>query len=134
MGSFHKNIYLTMEFLKVPFLALHFSYCRLMNVLMMLSVILLSMLMWLLSTLSVIRHLICGKNYNWLLNLNLINEALSTGAGSALGNSTTYLLCIFDVIGPSRSSLASLATLSGFQIIVLMQSSTVYTFWISLGF
>ena len=39
--------------------------------LMMLSVILLSMLMILLSILSVIRHLICGHNLNWLLNLNL---------------------------------------------------------------
>ena len=39
--------------------------------LLMLSVILLSMLMILLSTLYVIRHLICGNNYNWLLNLNL---------------------------------------------------------------
>ena len=38
---------------------------------MMLSVILLFMLMILLSVLSVIRHLICGNNLNWLLNLNL---------------------------------------------------------------
>ena len=38
----------------------------------MLSVILLSMLMILLSILTVIRHLICGNNLNWLLNLNLI--------------------------------------------------------------
>ena len=38
---------------------------------MMLSVILLSMLMILLSVVSVIRHLICGNNLNWLLNLNL---------------------------------------------------------------
>ena len=33
--------------------------------------VLLSMLMILLSVLSVIRHLICGNNLNWLLNLNL---------------------------------------------------------------
>ena len=45
----------------------------------MLSVILLSMLMMLLFILSVIRHLICGNNLNWLLNLNLIYETLSTG-------------------------------------------------------
>ena len=51
---------------------------------MMLSVILLSMLMILLSILSVIRHLICGNNLNWLLNLNLIYETLWTGAGSGL--------------------------------------------------
>ena len=41
---------------------------------MKLSVILLYMLVILLSTLSLIRHLICGKN--WLLNLNLIYETL----------------------------------------------------------
>ena len=29
-------------------------------------------------------------------------------------NNTTYILCITDIIGPYRSSLASLATLSGF--------------------
>ena len=45
----------------------------------MLSVILLSMLMILLSILSVIRHLICGNNLNWLLNLNLIYETLGWG-------------------------------------------------------
>ena len=42
------------------------------NDLMMLSVILLSVQMILLSTLSVIRHLIYDNNQNWLLNLNLI--------------------------------------------------------------
>ena len=44
------------------FLVLHFSYYALMTFLMMLSVILLSMLTILLSTLNVIRHLICGNN------------------------------------------------------------------------
>ena len=44
------------------FLVLHFSYNTLMTFLMMLSVILLSMLMILLSSLNVIRHLICGNN------------------------------------------------------------------------
>ena len=45
----------------------------------MLFVKLLSMLMiLLLSILSVIRHLICGINLNWLLNLNLIYETLWT--------------------------------------------------------
>ena len=47
---------------KGPFLVLYFSYYTLMTFLMMLSVILLSMLMILLSTLNVIRHLICGNN------------------------------------------------------------------------
>ena len=42
------------------------------------------MLMILLSILRVIRHLICGRNLNWLLNLYLIYETLWTGIGSAL--------------------------------------------------
>ena len=46
--------------------------------------VLLSMLMILLSVLSVIRHLICGSNSNWLLNLYLIYERLWTGVGSGL--------------------------------------------------
>ena len=51
---------------------------------MILSVILLSMTMILLSILSVTRHLICGNNLNWLLNLDLIYETLWTGARSDL--------------------------------------------------
>ena len=80
MESLHKNIQLMLEFLKAPFLVLHFSYYTLMTFLMMLSVILLSMLMILLSTLNVIKNLICGNNYNWLLNFNLIYETLWTMA------------------------------------------------------
>ena len=48
----------------------------------MLSVILLSRLM--LITLSVIRYLICDNNLNWLLNLNLIYNALWTGLRGGL--------------------------------------------------
>ena len=51
------------------------------NDLMMSSVILLSMLM-VLSILTVIRHLICGNNLNWFLNLNLIYETWWTGVRS----------------------------------------------------
>ena len=51
----------------------------LMTFLTILSVILLPMLMILLSILSVVRHLICDNNLNWLLNLNLIYEILWTG-------------------------------------------------------
>ena len=76
MESLHKNIQLILEFLKAPFLVLHFSYYTLMTFLTMLSVILLSMLTVSLSILSVIRHLICGNNLNWLLNLNLIYKTL----------------------------------------------------------
>ena len=79
MESLHKNIQLMLEFLKAPFLVLHFSCYTLMTFLTMLSVILLSMLMILLFILSVTRHLICGNNSNWLLNLNLIYETLDWG-------------------------------------------------------
>ena len=82
MGSLDKNIRLMLEFLKAPFLAPHFPCYTLMTFLMMLSVILLSMMM-ILSTVTVIRHLICD-NKNWLLNLNLIYNTLWTGAGSGL--------------------------------------------------
>ena len=50
-----------LEFLKASLLILHFPYFTLMTSLMMLSVILLYMLMTLLSTLSVMKHLICGN-------------------------------------------------------------------------
>ena len=42
------------------------------------------MLMILLSILSVIKHIICGNNLNWLLNLNLIYETPWTGVRSGL--------------------------------------------------
>ena len=61
-GNLYKTIQLMLEFLKAPFLVLHFSYHTLKTFLMMLSAILLSMLMILLSTLNVIRYLICGIN------------------------------------------------------------------------
>ena len=60
------------------------SYYTSMTFLMMLSVILPSMLMILLSILSVIGHLICGNNLNWLLNLNLIYETRWTGVSGLL--------------------------------------------------
>ena len=83
VASLQKNIQLMMEFFKLPFLFLHFSCYTLMTFLM-LFVILLSMLMILLSILSVIRHLICCDNLNWLLNFNLICKTLLTGARSGL--------------------------------------------------
>ena len=100
MGSRHKNIELMLEFLKAPYLVLHFSYYTLMTFLMMLSVILLSMLMILFSVLSVIRHLICGNNLNWLLNLNLIYETLWTGARSGLLISMLGKFNWFRLAGP----------------------------------
>ena len=62
MGSLHKNIQLKLLFFKGPFLVLHFSHYTLMTFLIMLSVILLSMLMMVLFTLNVIRHLICRNS------------------------------------------------------------------------
>ena len=79
MGNLHKNIQLMLEFLKAPFLVLHFFYYTLMTFLVILSVMLLSLLMILLSIVSVIRHLICGNNLNWLPNLNLIYEHCGLG-------------------------------------------------------
>ena len=76
MRNLDKNIQLMLEFLNGAFLVLYVSYYTLMTLLMMLSALLLSMLMILLSTLNVIRHLICGNNLNCPLNLNLIYEIL----------------------------------------------------------
>ena len=83
-GKSSKEYPVMLEFVKGPFLILHFSYYTLMTFLMMVSVILLSMLMILLSTLNSIRHLICGNKQNRLLNMNLIYKTLWTEAGSGL--------------------------------------------------
>ena len=77
MESLDKNIQLMLEFFKPLFVVLLFSYYTLMTFFCnIVSVILLSMLMILISILSVIEHLICGNNLNWLLNVNLIYETL----------------------------------------------------------
>ena len=57
------------------------------------------MLMTLLSILSVIRHLICGNNLNWLLNLNLIYKTLWTGIRSGLLISMLGKLSCFCLTG-----------------------------------
>ena len=75
-----------------------FSYYTLMTFLM-LSVRFLSMLMILISTLSVIRSLICGNKENWLLDLNLISETLWTGAESDLSISVVEKLNYFHLTG-----------------------------------
>ena len=62
IGCRHKNIMLILVFLKTPFLIPHFSYYKIMTFLDMLSVILLSIPIKLISTLSVTRLVICGKN------------------------------------------------------------------------
>ena len=71
MENFCKKTQLMLELLKGPFLSLRFSYSTLTTRLMMPSIILLSMLMILLSTLIVIRKLICGCSKTWPLNMNL---------------------------------------------------------------
>ena len=46
---------------------------------------------------SVIRHLICGNNQNWLLNLNLIYAALWTaGSGLLISMLEKNQLVLFD--------------------------------------
>ena len=73
MGSLRKSIQLMLPF-KAPFLVLHFSYYT-VTFLMMLPAKLLSLQKMLNSTLSVIKHLICG-NKSWLLKLNLTYKTL----------------------------------------------------------
>ena len=60
------------------------SMWELHTFLMMLPVILLSMMMILVAILSVIGHVICGNNLDWLLNLILIYETGWTGVSSGL--------------------------------------------------
>ena len=62
MASLHKNIQLMVEFFKGPPLVRHFSYYRLMTFLIIASATLLFMLMILLFTLSVTKHLIFESN------------------------------------------------------------------------
>ena len=101
MDSLQKNIQLMLEFSKGPFLFLDFTFYTLMIFSMMLSMILLSMLMILFFILSVVRQLICGKKFNWVLNLNLMYKTLWTGAGNGLLISMLEKLsrfCLIDVI------------------------------------
>ena len=83
-GKSSQEYLVNLEIFKAPFLFLDFFYYTLMTFLTMLSLILASMLMILLSILSVIRHLICGSNLNWLLNFNLIYETLWIAVRSGL--------------------------------------------------
>ena len=110
MGNLIKNIHfffirvffcffhqLMVDILEGLFFVQHFSYYTLINFRMMLSVILLSILTIVLSTLNVIRHLICGNNYNWPLNLNLIYKTLDWGRKWLVdGNAGKTQLVSFD--------------------------------------
>ena len=63
MGILHKNIQLMLEFLKAPFLVIHLPYYTLVIFLVyVICNIAICADDTILSTLSVIRHLICGKN------------------------------------------------------------------------
>ena len=66
MGSLHKNIQFMLEFLKTPFLVVHFSYYTLMTFLMILPVILLSSLFT-----QTICHKISPQTLNCLLMIHL---------------------------------------------------------------
>ena len=61
---------------------INFFYYTLKTFLIISSVMLASVLIC--DILSAIRHLICSNNYNWILNLNLINETLWTRVRSSL--------------------------------------------------
>ena len=103
-GNLPRNIQLMLEFLKGSFLVLHFSYYRLVTFLMMLSVRLLSMMMILLSTLNVIRHLICGKNQNWCLNLNLTYRTTWIAIDVKMDGSVLEKKSSFKMLGLTFSS------------------------------
>ena len=60
IGSLCKNIQLMLVFLRAPFLILHFSYPSMTFLILFLT--LLYMLIILLSTLRLIRHMICSNN------------------------------------------------------------------------
>ena len=62
MGSRCRNIQLILVLLKAPSFVLHFSHCTLITFLMVLSLI----LTILLSTLNVIKHMVCDNNWSWL--------------------------------------------------------------------
>ena len=103
-GNLPRNIQLMLEFLKGSFLVLHFSYYRLVTFLMMLSVRLLSMMMILLSTLNVIRHLICGNNQNWCLNLNLTYRTTWIAIDVKMDGSVLEKKSSFKMLGLTFSS------------------------------
>ena len=88
-----------MEFIKGLLLAQYFSHYTLPTFPIILSVILISMLMILLSNPTLIRHLIPGNNYNWLLNLNLIYKTLCSMAENGLLISMLEKINLFCLTG-----------------------------------
>ena len=102
MESLHKNIQLMLEFFRGSILgpALFLLYINnLPDDIICDIAIYADELMILLSILSVIRHLICSNNLNWLLNLNLIYETLWTGVRSGLLTSMLGKLSWFRLTG-----------------------------------
>ena len=96
---------------------------------MMLSVILLSMLIILLFTQSVIRHLICGNKQSQPLILNLICETLWTGAGSGLLITMVEKLSLFCL-----TSLITLVLLMWKWMGLLLRKNHFLRYWGSLFF
>ena len=88
MESVHKNIQLMLEFFKVSFLVLYFSYYTFNDlpgdVTCDVAIYADDTTFYFVIRWSGIRHLICGNNLNWLWNLSLINETLWTGTRSSL--------------------------------------------------
>ena len=109
-----------------------FCYSTLMTFLMILFIIVISMLMILLATQTVIRHLICGSNLNWLLKLNLIFETLWTGAGSGWLISVLEKVNLFYLTGQTTHVInvkmngSVLEEKSSFKILGLTFSSKFY--------
>ena len=72
--SLHKNIQLMREFLKAPLLSIPFPYINDLPDDAICNIAIYADDTTLYSNCD--RHLICGNNLNWLLNLNLIYETL----------------------------------------------------------
>ena len=108
IGSLHKNIQFMLEFLKGPFLVLHFSCYTLITFLLMSSVILLSMLMILLPTLNVIRYLICGSNQNWLMNWLLVGKSYFKMLGLTFSSKLDWVSYIISIAKTASKKIGAL--------------------------
>ena len=78
----------------------------------------------LLSILSVIGHLLCGNNLNWLLNLNLIYKRLWTGARSSLLISMLGKLNWFGLTG-----LMTLVLLMWKEMCLFLRKNNLFRCW-----
>ena len=111
-----------LQLIKVPTLVLHFYYT--LFFFMILFVTVAEMLMILPNTQIVITYLICGNNQAWLLNLNLTNETLYTGARSGLLISMLENFNLFYLI-----SLKTLVLLMFKWMCLLLKKSYPLRYW-----